>query len=117
MRLINLCESGQFELVGSETLLYEAFRNPNILRRLFAFRVMSKAAISVELSDRIEARSRDLVESGFKPLDALHLACAEEAETDYFCTCDDSILRRAEALENLRVRVVSPAELISEIDK
>ena len=117
MGVISLCESGQLELVGSETLLFEAFRNPNILRRLFAFRVLSKATISVEVNDRVEARSRNLVESGFKPLDALHLASAEEAGADYFCTCDDRFLRRAEALENLRVQVVSPTELISEIEK
>ena len=117
MGLIGLCESGELELVGSETLLYEAFRNPNILRRLFAFRVMSKASISVEINDRVEDRSRDRVESGFKPMDALHLASAEVAGTDYFCTCDDRILSRSEALGSLRVRVVSPTELISEISE
>ena len=63
--VISLCESGQLELVGSETLVFEAFRNPNVLRRLFAFRVLSKATKYVEVNDQVEARSRILIESGF----------------------------------------------------
>ena len=115
--LIGLCESGQLELVGSETLLYEAYRNPNALRRLFAFRVMSKAADFVEVNDRVENRALNLVESGIKPLDALHPACAEEAGAEYLCTCDDGFKRRARESESLRLQVVSPTELVSEIGK
>lgn len=115
--LIGLCESGQLELVGSATLLYEAYRNPNALRRLFAFRVMAKATGFIEVNDRVESRALDLVKSGIKPLDALHLACAEEAGAEYLCTCDDGFLKRARVSEDLRLQVVSPTELVSEIEK
>lgn len=115
--LIGLCETGELELVGSETLLYEAYRNPNALRRLFAFRVMSKATEFVEVNDRVETRALNLVDSGIKPLDALHLACAEEAGAKYLCTFDDGFLKRANGLGNLHLQVVSPTELVSEIEK
>jgi len=49
-------------------------------------------------------------------LDALHLASAEEAEADYFCTCDDRFLKRAKTFNDLRTKVVTPLELIEELN-
>ena len=54
---------------------------------------------------------------GIKPLDALHLASAEEAQAVYFCTCDDKFLNRAKAVNDLKTKAVSPVELIEEIEK
>jgi predicted nucleic acid-binding protein len=34
------------------------------------------------------------VDYGIKPLDALHLASAESGKADYFCTCDDKIIKK-----------------------
>ena len=50
--LIGLCESGELELVGSEALLYEAFRNPNILRRLFALGIIYNSDQPVQKKGR-----------------------------------------------------------------
>ena len=47
-----------------------------------------------------------------KPLDALHLA-----EADFFCTCDDRLLKRARAAHTGQTRVVSPLELVMEISR
>jgi predicted nucleic acid-binding protein len=49
------------------------------------------------------------------PLDALHLASAEAAGADYFCTCDDRLLRRARAAAAPPLRAVSPIELVGEL--
>lgn len=46
--------------------------------------------------------------------DALHLASAEAAEADFFCTCDDRFLKRAKEV-GPSTKVVSPLELIAEI--
>ncbi|BAJ62355.1 PIN domain-containing protein [Anaerolinea thermophila] len=53
---------------------------------------------------------------GLQPLDALHLALAETGKADYFCTCDDRLLRKSKQIE-LQVKGVSPVELIQEIEK
>ncbi|MCS7222906.1 MAG: PIN domain-containing protein, partial [Anaerolineae bacterium] len=53
---------------------------------------------------------------GIKPLDALHLALAETGRVDYFCTCDDRLRKQVQRIEDLAVRVVSPIELIQEIE-
>jgi predicted nucleic acid-binding protein len=49
-------------------------------------------------------------------LAALHLAFASASKADYFCTCDDKFLRKAKGFKGLNTKVVSPAELVMEID-
>ena len=46
------------------------------------------------LTDAIRTRAHELVGSGQKPLDALHLACAEAAGANWFLTCDDRLVNR-----------------------
>lgn len=65
----------------------------------------------------VEQRAEKLVEMGLKPLDALHLALAKAAEADYFCTCDDRLLRRARQIQGLLVRVTSPIDLVQELEE
>jgi predicted nucleic acid-binding protein len=115
LAIIALCESGMAELVCSDALEYEAGRNPNPGRRVYALDVLSHARRFVRLSPKIEERARLFNEAGLKPLDALHLACAIEAGADYFCTCDDRLLKRARVIHSGPPQVVSPLELIREI--
>jgi hypothetical protein len=110
-RYIALCESGQVELASSDALEYEAGRNPQPERKAYAFDVLSHAQRFVQLSPEIEARAHGFHQAGLKPLDALHLACAVEAGADYFCTCDDRLLKRARAVHSGPPKVVSPLEL------
>jgi predicted nucleic acid-binding protein len=113
--IIALCESGQAELVSSEALEYEAGRIPHPVRKAYSFGVLQKARRFVGLSPEVERRARALNQAGLKPLDALHLAYAVEAEADYFCTCDDRLLKRARAAHSGPPKVVSPLELIAEV--
>ncbi len=64
----------------------------------------------------IEKRAKQFELAGIKPLDALHLASAEVAKADYFCTCDDKFMRKAKRLGNLNTKVVSPTELVMELE-
>ena len=113
--IIALCESGEIELVSSETLLYEAKRNPNPVRRQYALAVLEIANTVVQINDIIEQRARLFVAAGIKPLDALHLASAEAAEVDYLCTCDDRFLKKAQQRSELSVKVVSSVTIIEEL--
>jgi predicted nucleic acid-binding protein len=114
--IIGLCEAGQLELVSSEVLVFEVNRNPQIIRREFGLEVLSKAHSFVPLNPQIEQRAGVLNKLGLKPLDALHLASAEEIQADYFCTCDDKFLKKAKAVSDVKTKVVSPLELIEEIE-
>jgi len=113
--IIALCESGALELVSSDALVFELGRNPNPIRRQYAEEVLSLAKSFIDINESLERRADALSAMGVKPLDALHLAAAEEAQADYFCTCDDRLLKKAQSLKDLRTRVVTPVELIEEI--
>ena len=115
--ILSLCEDGRVDLVSSDVLLFETERNPHITRQRYALEVLLKAQEFVALSTWIEQRAKTLDATGIKPLDALHLASAESAQADYLCTCDDQFLRLAKGIKDIQVRVVSPIELIEEIEK
>ncbi|NOZ49277.1 MAG: type II toxin-antitoxin system VapC family toxin [Chloroflexi bacterium] len=114
--IIALCEAERLEIVSSDALIYETEQNPLPVRREHARAVLQKARETIKLSEEIKARATQLVKSGFKSLDALHLALAEAGRVGYFCTCDDRLLRRAQRVD-LRIKVVSPLALVQEIEK
>jgi predicted nucleic acid-binding protein len=113
---IILVEMGKFELISSETLLFEVQKTPNVHRQRYVLNLLNKGEIFIPLNDDIKKRAQVLNQMGIKPVDALHLASAEAASADYFCTCDDRFLKKAKKLTNHQLRVVSPLELIEEID-
>jgi predicted nucleic acid-binding protein len=114
--IITYFENKKIDLINSEVLEYEIARIPNNLRRLNSINVLSAANIYVKLNTVIEKNAKTFSENGIMPLDALHLASAEYAKTDYFCTCDDKLIIRARRV-NLKLKIVTPIELIGEIEK
>ncbi len=114
--ILALLESGRITLLSSDALIYETEQNPVPVRREHAMAILMEAREVIHLSAGIKERAKQLVESGFRALDALHLACAEAGQADYFCTCDDRLIRRAQQTADVRVKVVSPLELIREIE-
>jgi len=92
--VIMLVEMGEIELISSETLLFELQKTPNIHRKRYVLNVLNKGKFFISLNDEIKKRARALNTIGIKPVDALHLACAEAAQADYFCTCDDRLKRK-----------------------
>jgi predicted nucleic acid-binding protein len=114
--IIGLCETGQLELVSSEALMFEVQRNAHPIRRDFGLEVLSKATSFVALNEQIEKRAKEFGKIGLKALDALHLASAEAAKVDYFCTCDDKFLTKAKTVGDLKTKAVSPVELIEAVE-
>jgi predicted nucleic acid-binding protein len=115
--ILALFESKKLDLISSEALLFEIDRNPNPARQEYAMQVLSKTTLFVPLEDGVEKRAREFESLGIKPLDALHLASAEKAHADYFCTCDNRLLKQARAIPDFKTRVSSPVELIEELEK
>jgi predicted nucleic acid-binding protein len=113
--ILSLVEANKVNLISSEILLFEINRNSNQIRKEYALEVVTKAKETVSMNPKIEKRSRELVELGIHFLDAVHLASAENARVDYFCTCDDGFLKKAKKISGLKVKVVSPLELAEEL--
>lgn len=100
-----------------EALVYETEQNPLTIRREHGYSVLSKAKTTVHVTINVKERAGQFVQCGLKPLDAIHLALAEASQADYFCTCDDQLARKARRIGDLRVKVISPLDLIQEIEK
>lgn len=117
MGIVGLCEDGALELVSSDVLLFESRQNPWPERRTYALAVLDKAEVLVQLDEAIRQRGAELQRQGLKPLDALHIASAEAGGAHYFCTTDDKLLGRGKMVVHMGMQVVSPIELIQEINK
>jgi predicted nucleic acid-binding protein len=110
------CEAGKAELVSSVALNYEVDHNPHPVRKAFVQEILLNSRLIIQASASVEQRARHYGVQGIKPLDALHLACAVDAQASYFCTCDDRFLRRAKQIDTGQTQVVSPLELIEVIE-
>jgi predicted nucleic acid-binding protein len=115
--IIAFCDTGQAELLSSEALLYEGEQNSLPIRREHTLAVLSKAKNVIDVTEKEKMRAANLMTFGIKPLDALHVALAETGNADYFCTCDDRLLRNAKRVKDLLVKVVNPVDLVQEIEK
>ena len=113
--ILRICQAGRLEIIGSEVLHFELRNNPDPVRREYAEGVLKRATIFQPTSDQVELRAGRLRAAGLKPIDALHLASALEADADYFCTCDDRLVKRARSADTGRTRVLLPVELAAEV--
>lgn len=108
---------GNVELISSTVLELETQRNPLAIRKEHGEQILAQAKSIVVVNEQIEQRAHHFMQMSIKIMDALHLAVAEAARVDYFCTCDDRFLRRAQSVADLQTRIVSPLELIEVIEK
>jgi predicted nucleic acid-binding protein len=115
--IISLCETESVEMVSSDALLFEIRRISNPARREFALEMLVKAKLFVKADEAVQDRAREIIAHGVMPLDALHLASAEEAEADFFCTCDDKLLKKARMICEPQMRVMTPIQLLEEMEE
>jgi predicted nucleic acid-binding protein len=115
--IIAFCETGQVELLSSEALLYEGEQSSLLTRKEHTLAVLAKAKDVINVTKKETLRAANLTTFGIKPLDALHMALAETGNADYFCTCDDKLLRNSNRVNDLTVKVINPVDLVQEIEK
>jgi len=107
--ILQMIEVGTVKLVTSSVLEYENSRNPFPLRRNWVARCSSLASHHHKVDERTRQRAEELEQQGLKAIDALHLACAEAAESEYFLTCDDRVVRR---YQGEKLRVLNPVDFV-----
>ena len=107
-----LMRSGAVEYVWSFELRMESSRNPNRQRKRSISAWATSAVADIAPSPRIRSRAKELEALGVKAADAIHLACAESAECDWFFTVDRGILKKVRELG--KMRVANPVEFVLE---
>ena len=111
--ILQTVEAKLIELVNSSALEYENSRNPNPLQQQAMDRYLQMAVVKQMLNPAIRIRTGQLEQLGLKVMDALHVACAEASNSDYFITCDKRLINRA---QGLILKVMNPTDFILEIE-
>lgn len=111
--IIEKIETGAYNLVTSEALLYENNKNPDSLRNSRIATYFELAQELIEINNSDIARVEVLKEFGFSDIDALHISLAERSHADYFITCDDDITNCYKKHKDvIKVDIVSLTEFI-----
>ncbi len=106
--VLQLIESEALELVSSSILEYENSQNPFLIRQQSVEQLLQMAKHYQQANQAIIERAQELEQQGLGTIDALHVACAEAASSDYFLTCDDRLIRRYQGSLN----VVNPVNFV-----
>ncbi|MEM9998534.1 MAG: nucleic acid-binding protein [Bacteroidota bacterium] len=114
--LIQLCEEGTLDLVVSAAHEIENAQNPYPDRQAHVADVLALSAHRARTTPDVAKRTANYVASGLKRLDAFHLAAAVEADATFFCTTDDRLLRRGQSLDTNATSVVSPLDLVLQLN-
>lgn len=109
--ILQMIEAQDIELVSSSVLDYENSRNPYPLKQAAMSRYLQLANFRQEVNDAIRQRAGELEHNGIKALDALHVACAETANSDFLVTCDKGLINRCSVLT---LQVINPVDFVLE---
>ena len=107
--ILQLVETEKVELVTSSVIAFENSKNPFPQRRKWVVSCLKLSKQNLVLNTAIRKRGRELEKQGIRPIDALHLACAESGKIDYFLTCDDKVVKNYKGREMV---VFNPVEFI-----
>jgi len=105
-------QAGQYVLGWSYILDYENAANPLDGRRSEIQKWETVADSFVVETPIILATMTEIVATGLKALDALHIACAQALECEYFLTVDKGILKKADAIGG--IRIMNPIDFVVE---
>lgn len=108
-------DSGRLQMISSEVLMFEVHRNPHPEKQAFVLAIIEGCSTEIRIDEQTELRAMSLQNEGFKAFDALHLACAEAGLVEYFCSCDDRLLRKAKQQADLKIKTMSPLDFIEEL--
>lgn len=112
--LIEQIEKGKYDLVCSETLVYENSKAPDNMRRERISSYFDLAEGFITLDEPDFERAKVLRTIGFLDMDALHIASAEKGGIDFFITCDDSIVNLYKRnVHNVKVEIINLLEFLT----
>ncbi|MEX0662525.1 MAG: hypothetical protein WEA58_07410 [Balneolaceae bacterium] len=106
----SLIDQGKLELIWSYILEYENLANPYEFRQMVIQNWKRKAKKRIRENEQILKMAEQLTGYTLKAKDALHIACAIEAECKYFITTDDKILNKNSKINN--IEIVNPIDML-----
>lgn len=111
--ILQMVEAKLIELVSSSVLEYENSLNLYAVKQQFMNQYLQMAIMRQQVNEPIRQRAEQLEQQGIKPIDALHVACAEAANSNYFISCDKRLINRCQVLA---IVTLNPVDFIVEIE-
>lgn len=103
---------GKLDLVWSYLLDYENNMNPSQERKSQINTWVNYAIMNVDENQEIVKMANHLNQFGFKKIDSLHIACAENALCRFFITTDDQIVKRSALISEYSVLIINPKDFV-----
>ena len=114
--ILETFETDRWLWIASEVLVDEVNEIRDSVKHNEATNLLRRAYQIVPINVTDDLRVKHLEALGFKPYDALHIACAEIGEADVFLTTDDQMRSNATRYSTqLRVRVENPHTWTQEV--
>jgi len=114
--ILKRCESGEWHWVSSAVVSYEVDKIPNWERRNRVKALLRGAKEVLPLSNSAVERGEELKGLGLRTYDALHVACAEQAQVEVLLTTDDRLVRAAARdADKLKVPVKNSLTWLQEV--
>ncbi len=100
----------KLRLVVSYLSEYENLRNPHISRKQTISNFYKNAEVFVDTSnfDMAELKAAEIMKTGIKKMDALHIAAAIIGKADYFITTDIRVLK----YKSNEIEIINPMDFI-----
>ena len=115
LSILKHIDEGKWELVTSDTVIYEINKTADVERRDRLLSINNSAQIYVAVDKTIFERGAVIQEMGFTTYDAMHIACAESVQVDIFLSTDKKLINRALRNKNkLFVAIENPLAWIQE---
>ena len=106
-----MIKDGEIQLASSYMLMYENSKNRSeTKRRAIEQFVANNTSVYIDEthSSEVENLAETIAATGVKSADAIHIACAILAKSDYLLTTDDRLLK----YKNDNIMIVNPTEFI-----
>lgn len=94
LRIQERIVAGEIELAWSYILDFENAANPFKERRAAVGSWRRRSVVDISETPALLENATALTALGLRSKDALHVACAVEADCDYFLTTDDALLKK-----------------------
>lgn len=111
--LMAMISEGLFDLFNSFALEYENSKNPNVENMMKISDFLEYSTDYIHYSEDILDRSLEFEKLGLPGIDAVHIACAEKANADFFVTCDDRLIRRVQRVDNVGIACYNIVDFVS----
>jgi predicted nucleic acid-binding protein len=98
----------KYELAWSYIMDYEVSYNPFLDRKNQILKWKNIATVDIDESEKVIALANEIMAKNIKSKDSLHLACAIEAECNFFITTDGKMLNKP--LE--KITIIDPIDFI-----